>query len=74
MPPAIDATCLAVEVFPVPHKFSFLYGTSKLCFLFLDGVKMKGIELVSLGTKHRFNSQASIKILLAMCQMLHKYR
>ena len=67
MPPSIDATWLAIEYFSVPHKFSFLCGTSKLYFLFLDGVKLKGIELVSLGTKQGFNSQDSINILLAMC-------
>ena len=74
MPLAIDATWLAVEYFPVPNKFIFLYGASKLCFLFIDGVKLKGIEIVSLGTKQGFNIQASIKIILAMCQLFHKYR
>ena len=66
---------LTAEEFPYSIRFSFLYGASKLCYLLLDGVKLKGLRDSELGDQQGvLNSQAPIKLLKAMCQTFHKFR
>ena len=72
IPPAIDATSLAVEDLPVPQGLQLLARFFQALLPLSDGVKLKGVEDVSLGTNRVLNSQAPIKLLKAMCRMFHK--
>ena len=54
IPPAIDSTCLAVEYFPVPQGLQLLARFFQALLPLSDGVKLKGFEVVSLGTNRCF--------------------
>ena len=54
IPPAIDATSLAVEDLPVPQGLQLPARFFQAPLPLSDGVKLKGVEVVSLGTNRVF--------------------
>ena len=54
IPPAIDVISLAVEDLPVPQGLQLPAWFFQALLPLSDGVKLKGVEVVSLGTNRGF--------------------